>query len=900
MIAQPVGPHAATLIVEAEHGITSTYSLPAWSVWADEAPWFSAAPVLGFASGDDRPKVVAPDDVIPIKAVAEDQVGVDRVELEYRINQGASQAKLLAHGEGELRVVTDTAWRLQGLVKDGDTIKCRLRVADNRRLKQGEITVADQSVPDRDLGPNIAYLPAKEQGEDRWWSFKVERQADPLVKQQVLAQRDEFNEWIERIKKQLEQERHQVQKVKLASHQMPVLTQEQASQLGAAHKLNQSNQQELRALGQKAASVEGLQNLARLSFDIARRELGESDQALLEALVKSVAAGKREAALGKADSALLSALERLGALRNMNDLLAQERLDVQDLEKLAHQEGELAKQAEAAAADPKANAKELERLRAEQAKIAARLQALAEKNPRLQSAASKARRAETQALAKQAHNLAMYQQKLSRESEAKWQAELKAKFADLAKQQRELAGKVEKLGAEAKAGPAGDLPNAPHRPALDAAERLRDGQIEAALGQQQAAENALRAAAEQLDKALVLGRDPRAAIQKLARRQDELVKQLEKFGEEYPRLPADKARQRLAEIVKEQRALADAVGKLDVPSSQAKERQQVHEDAGEAAKLLERNDALGGFTKMEQTRDALQAWARQFPEAPLPRAGTPPGKDTPEELTVKKQAGEARVLAKQQAKLREATRKLLAEMAKSQAGSASSAKHQEDVDTLAKQLMELSQQAGPESKKSSQDAAHAAQMAQKAMAKAQADKEQGRMADAKDSEAESALQLQMAGKKLDEAAEAMAQASSGKDDPNDATLQESFRDSQMKLDEAQRQLSQAPKSAAKSMQQAARSLGQTARQAQKLMGGQPRPMSGGGPAQTFQGGNASEPAEILEELKAHAGKAWGELPGELRTRIVQDLRARYGDEYGPIIQRYFQQIADVPGAKKAK
>jgi hypothetical protein len=77
-------------------------------------------------------------------------------------------------------------------------------------------------------------------------------------------------------------------------------------------------------------------------------------------------------------------------------------------------------------------------------------------------------------------------------------------------------------------------------------------------------------------------------------------------------------------------------------------------------------------------------------------------------------------------------------------------------------------------------------------------------------------------------------------------------------------------------------------------------MSGGGPAQTFQGGNASEPAEILEELKAHAGKAWGELPGELRTRIVQDLRARYGDEYGPIIQRYFQQIADVPGAKKAK
>jgi len=89
------------------------------------------------------------------------------------------------------------------------------------------------------------------------------------------------------------------------------------------------------------------------------------------------------------------------------------------------------------------------------------------------------------------------------------------------------------------------------------------------------------------------------------------------------------------------------------------------------------------------------------------------------------------------------------------------------------------------------------------------------------------------------------------------------------------------------------------RQAQKQLASQPRPMGGGDPAQSSQLGSPSEPGEFLaDQLKAHAGKAWGELPGELRTRIVQDLRARYGDEYGPIIQRYFQQIADVPGGKK--
>src|SRR5262245_16868492 len=394
-----------------------------------------------------------------------------------------------------------------------------------------------------------------------------------------------------------------------------------------------------------------------------------------------------------------------------------------------------------------------------------------------------------QKLAKQAHELAMNQRRQSQEAEAKWQARLKASFTDLAKQQRDLAARIEKFRLEVKAGPAGEPANDPQGPALAAAERLGDGRIEAALAEQHRAHDALQALADQIDKALVLGRDPRAAILKLARMQDDLVKQLEKLGDEFPRLPADKARARMAEITKGQKALHDAVGKLDVPESQAKTRQRVQDVTGEAAQMLQRNDALGGFFKMEQARDALQAWAGQFPQAPPAPAA---GKDTPADLTVKKQAGESRRLAKDQIELREATQKLLAELAKAQGSSAHSEQHKKDMDNLTQQLMKLAQQTGPESKNASQEAAHAAQRAQKAMAKAQSDKAQGRMTDAKEGEAESALQLQMAGKKLDEAAEAMAQARAGKDDPKDAALQESFRDSQMKLDQAQRQLQQQP------------------------------------------------------------------------------------------------------------
>ena len=45
-------------------------------------------------------------------------------------------------------------------------------------------------------------------------------------------------------------------------------------------------------------------------------------------------------------------------------------------------------------------------------------------------------------------------------------------------------------------------------------------------------------------------------------------------------------------------------------------------------------------------------------------------------------------------------------------------------------------------------------------------------------------------------------------------------------------------------------------------------------------------------MKQYAGKRWGELPGELQTRIIQDMKARYGDDYARIIKLYFEQLAD--------
>ena len=50
-------------------------------------------------------------------------------------------------------------------------------------------------------------------------------------------------------------------------------------------------------------------------------------------------------------------------------------------------------------------------------------------------------------------------------------------------------------------------------------------------------------------------------------------------------------------------------------------------------------------------------------------------------------------------------------------------------------------------------------------------------------------------------------------------------------------------------------------------------------------------AELQAALKAKTGRAWGELPGHLRTEILQMSQGRYRDDYSRLIQLYFREIA---------
>ena len=45
------------------------------------------------------------------------------------------------------------------------------------------------------------------------------------------------------------------------------------------------------------------------------------------------------------------------------------------------------------------------------------------------------------------------------------------------------------------------------------------------------------------------------------------------------------------------------------------------------------------------------------------------------------------------------------------------------------------------------------------------------------------------------------------------------------------------------------------------------------------------------------GAIWGQLPGELRTKVVQQIRVKYGDDYARMIKLYFEQAADTRDKK---
>jgi hypothetical protein len=97
------------------------------------------------------------------------------------------------------------------------------------------------------------------------------------------------------------------------------------------------------------------------------------------------------------------------------------------------------------------------------------------------------------------------------------------------------------------------------------------------------------------------------------------------------------------------------------------------------------------------------------------------------------------------------------------------------------------------------------------------------------------------------------------------------------------------------MDKAADALAKAAEQMGQQPSGQPNPPGQAQrPEKGVEAGGVPDLTAFGPEMKAYEGKTWGELPGELRTKIVQDMKAKYGDDYAKVIKLYFEQIASTP------
>ncbi len=95
--------------------------------------------------------------------------------------------------------------------------------------------------------------------------------------------------------------------------------------------------------------------------------------------------------------------------------------------------------------------------------------------------------------------------------------------------------------------------------------------------------------------------------------------------------------------------------------------------------------------------------------------------------------------------------------------------------------------------------------------------------------------------------------------------------------------------AAPAMQRAA---GQLKRAADKLAEANKQSGEGTTGSKIDSTGQPTTQSSVPSAVSENLGKAWGELPGEVKSKITQELKAKYGDDYARLIKLYFEQLAD--------
>jgi hypothetical protein len=499
----------------------------------------------------------------------------------------------------------------------------------------------------------------------------------------------------------------------------------------------------------------------------------------------------------------------------------------------------------------------------------------------------------------------------------------------LAKKQRELAEQTRRDAEQTKQHPG----EAAKQAAKAAAEKAASEQTE--LSKQagelpgrdspkdlQRAQEAMGRAQEELgrdnlDGAAKRQKEAADALDQLSRKAQQAKR--DRAGADNPGVPTQEQADAARQLAEEQRKLQEEAAKAgedlaketaprtDNPVGDlAKQQEQIAREANELAKKVA--DRQG--EKAEQSKDARQAadaarqTSGQVKNGDLNRAKES-GKQAAgamDRLAQDKAGGDTGQKAKDLARRQADVNQKLDELAKDPGnGRGQQAARQqqlaEKAREIGKKLDDLANQAGDPNGKAAEQAKDAAQSAGRSGEQMRQAREAGRKG-----------QSDQAGEARGQAAESMARAAEqageaakplGGSEKGSPQAGKSLDQAKEQMGEASKQLGQgqpgeaggAMEKAAESLQQAADQLGQGSGQ-----GGGQQPGSKGG-AQV-SGGNRGGPGGALDlrnlspEVAKYTGKTWGELPGQIKQKVLQEMQAKYGADYARNIKLYFEQLAE--------
>lgn len=577
-----------TLSAEGDHRVRTEFPPQPLHVHKDEAPKFQR--VVGV---NDKVREVRPSERLVIECAAADDVMIDKLVLEMRLNNGPIETiPLVAPNVKAALVEGRLTLALKDKAKTGDTLTYRLAATDNC------------NVPEAGLKPHTSYYPER----DTWAELRINPNAEPLAEQDILAKKREIATKLKDIRADLMAEARATDRLKGDTQNRVTLTPDNIDSFKTLKHEIEETSTKIENLARDTAVTPELRRLAESIRQLADREVREAENALGKARDESKLR-ERAADLKKANEALNEAIKKADELLEENEKAAKDRLDQLQLQDIAQQQQELAEAAK------NATPKDAEELAKKQKEIEQRLKALQEQSDAIKKATEAMKATEAKRLADDAKRIADEMRNLNKAMQKNDKNDLENRLAELKKKQDELAKKTRELADKTDtATRVAQTP--PLRPtdAEAAKNALDQGNLDAAAKEQEKVRQELERLARDLEKAVAESRDPREATLQLARLQEDLRQRLVQETQKTPldQLPAEKRRA----LEKQQEAIARAAKQLRTPEvdqGTAVSKQVAVADTAKAREMLEKGAQAGADTKMREAKESLEKLASQLP-----------------------------------------------------------------------------------------------------------------------------------------------------------------------------------------------------------------------------------------------------------------------------------------------